>query len=128
MNEFNATAAAAESAVLVIDVRQVIEDLQIDEAGYLDLVEVFLDEVPTIRVAIARALDRGREPLTRVSHELGTTLGVMGATRGMRLARDIERALRAGEPVDLSAAAAAMLRELEAVAQTLRSQPASSAP
>ena len=126
MNEFNAT--AAESAVLVIDVRQVIEDLQIDEAGYLDLVEVFLDEVPTIRVAIARALDRGREPLTRVSHELGTTLGVMGATRGMRLARDIERALRAGEPVDLNAAAAAMLRELEAVAQTLRSQPASSAP
>jgi HPt (histidine-containing phosphotransfer) domain-containing protein len=122
MNEFNAT--AAESAVLVIDVRQVIEDLQIDEAGYLDLVEVFLDEVPTIRVAIARALERGREPLTRVSHELGTTLGVMGATRGMRLARDIERALRAGEPVDLSAAAAAMLRELEAVAQTLRSQPA----
>jgi HPt (histidine-containing phosphotransfer) domain-containing protein len=126
MNEFNAT--AAESAVLVIDVRQVIEDLQIDEADYLDLVEVFLDEVPTIRVAIARALDRGREPLTRVSHELGTTLGVMGATRGMRLARDIERALRAGEPVDLNAAAAAMLRELEAVAQTLRSQPASSAP
>jgi HPt (histidine-containing phosphotransfer) domain-containing protein len=122
MNEFNAP--AAESAVLVIDVRQVIEDLQIDEAGYLDLVEVFLDEVPTIREAIARALERGREPLTRASHELGTTLGVMGATRGMRLARDIERALRAGEPVDLSAAAAAMLRELEAVAQTLRSQPA----
>ena len=30
MNEPNAT--AAESAVLVIDVRQVIEDLQIDEA------------------------------------------------------------------------------------------------
>jgi HPt (histidine-containing phosphotransfer) domain-containing protein len=126
MNEFNAT--AAESAVLVIDVRQVIEDLQIDEADYLDLVEVFLDEVPTIRESIARALERGREPLTRVSHELGTTLGVMGATRGMRLARDIERALRAGEQVDLSAAAAAMLRELEAVAQTLRSQPASSAP
>jgi HPt (histidine-containing phosphotransfer) domain-containing protein len=126
MNEFNAT--AAESAVLVIDVRQVIEDLQIDEADYLDLVEVFLDEVPTIRESIARALERGREPLTRVSHELGTTLGVMGATRGMRLARDIERALRAGEPVDLNAAAAAMLRELEAVAQTLRSQPASSAP
>ena len=126
MNEFNAT--AAESAVLVIDVRQVIEDLQIDEADYLDLVEVFLDEVPTIRESIARALERGREPLTRVSHELDTTLGVMGATRGMRLARDIERALRAGEQVDLSAAAAAMLRELEAVAQTLRSQPASSAP
>jgi hypothetical protein len=126
MDEFNAT--AADSAVTVIDVRQVIEDLQIDEAGYLDLVEVFLDEVPTIREAIARAPDRGREPLTRVSHELGTTLGVMGATRGMRLARSIERALRAGEPVDLSAAAAAMLRELEAVAQTLRSQPASSAP
>ncbi len=122
MNEFNAT--AAESAVLVIDVRQVIEDLQIDEAGYLDLVEVFLDEVPTIRESIARALERGREPLTRVSHELGTTLGVMGATRGMRLARDIERALRAGKPVDLNAAAAAMLRELEAVVQTLRSQPA----
>jgi HPt (histidine-containing phosphotransfer) domain-containing protein len=126
MNEFNAP--AADSAVTMIDVRQVIEDLQIDEAGYLDLVEVFLDEVPTIREAIARALERGREPLTRVSHELGTTLGVMGATRGMRLARDIERALRAGEPVDLSAAAAAMLRELEAVAQTLRSQPASTAP
>jgi HPt (histidine-containing phosphotransfer) domain-containing protein len=126
MNEFNAP--AAESAVLVIDVRQVIEDLQIDEADYLDLVEVFLDEVPTIRESIARALERGREPLTRVSHELGTTLGVMGATRGMRLARDIERALRAGEPVDLNAAAAAMLHELEAVAQTLRSQPASSAP
>ena len=126
MNEFNAT--AAESAVLVIDVRKVIEDLQIDEAGYLDLVGVFLDEVPTIREAIARALERGREPFTRVSHELGTTLGVMGANRGMRLARDIERALRAGEPVDLNAAAAAMLRELEAVAQTLRSQPSSTAP
>ena len=126
MNEFNAT--AAESAVLVIDVRKVIEDLQIDEAGYLDLVGVFLDEVPTIREAIARALERGREPLTRVSHELGTTLGVMGATRGMRLARGIEGALRAGEPVDLNAAAAAMLRELEAVAQTLRSQPSSTAP
>ena len=126
MNEPNAT--AAESAVLVIDVRQVIEDLQIDEAGYADLVGVFLDEVPTIREAIARALERGREPFTRVSHELGTTLGVMGATRGMRLARDIERALRAGEPVDLSAAAAAMLRELEAVAQALRSQPGLAAP
>ncbi len=122
MSEHNAT--AAEAAVLVIDVQQVIEDLQIDEAGYLDLVGVFLDEVPTIREAIARALERGREPLTRVSHELGTTLGVMGATRGMRLARDIERALRAGEPVDLSAAAASLLRELEAVAQTLRSGPA----
>ena len=126
MNEPNAT--AAESAVLVIDVRQVIEDLQIDEAGYADLVGVFLDEVPTIREAIARALERGREPFTRVSHELGTTLGVMGATRGMRLARDIERALRAGEPVDLNAAAAAMLRELEAVAQALRSQPGLAAP
>ena len=126
MNEANAT--AAEFAVLLIDRQQVIENLQIDEAGYLDLVEVFLDEVPTIREAIARALDRGREPLTRVSHELGTTLGVIGATRGMRLARDIERALRAGEQVDLSAAAAAMLRELETVAQTLGSQLASSAP
>jgi hypothetical protein len=42
----------------------------------------------------------------------------------MRLARSIEHALRAGEPVDLSAAAAAMLRELEAVVQTLRSGPA----
>ncbi len=126
MNEPNAT--AAESAVLVIDVRQVIEDLQIDEAGYADLVGVFLDEVPTIREAIARALERGREPFTRVSHELGTTLGVMGATRGMRLARDIERALRAGETVDLSAAAASLLRELEAVAQALRSQPGLAAP
>jgi len=122
MNELNAT--AAESAVMVIDRQQVIEDLQIDEAGYFDLVEVFLDEVPTIREAIARALERGPEPLTRVSHELGTTLGVVGAARGMRLARSIERALRAGEPIDLSAAAAAMLRELEAVAQTLRSGPA----
>ena len=122
MNKHNAT--AAEAAVPVIDVRQVIEDLQIDEAGYLDLVGVFLDEVPTIREAIARALERGREPFSRVSHEFGTTLGVVGAVRGMRLARDVERALRAGEPVDLSAAAAAMLRELEAVAQTLRSGPA----
>lgn len=126
MTEFNAT--AAESAVMVIDRQQVIEDLQIDEAGYLDLVGVFLDEVPTIREAIARALERGREPFTRVSHELGTTLGVMGATRGMRLARDIERALRAGEPVDLSAAAASLLRELEAVAQTLGSGPSSTGP
>jgi HPt (histidine-containing phosphotransfer) domain-containing protein len=122
MDEFNAT--AADTAVMVIDKQQVIEDLQIDEAGYLELVGVFLDEVPTIREAIARALDRGREPFTRVSHELGTTLGVVGAARGMRLARDVERALRAGEPVDLSAAAAAMLRELEAVAQALRSGPA----
>ncbi len=121
MNEFNANATAAESAVMVIDRQQVIEDLQIDEAGYFDLVEVFLDEVPTIREAIARALERGREPLTRVSHELSTTLGVVGAARGMRLARSIERALRAGEPVDLNAAAAAMLRELEVVAQILRS-------
>ena len=126
MNKHNAT--AAEAAVLVIDVRQVIEDLQIDEAGYLDLVGVFLDEVPTIRESIARALERGREPLTRVSHELGTTLGVMGATRGMRLARDIEGALRAGEPVDLNAAAAAMLRELEAVVQALRAGPSLTAP
>ena len=126
MNEPDAT--ATDSAVLVIDVRQVIEDLQIDEADYADLVGVFLDEVPTIREAIARALKRGREPFTRVSHELGTTLGVVGATRGMRLARSIERALRAGEPVDLSAAAASMLRELEAVAQALRSQPGSAAP
>jgi hypothetical protein len=46
----------------------------------------------------------------------------------MRLARDIERALRAGEPVDLNAAAAAMLRELEAVAQTLSSGPSSTVP
>jgi HPt (histidine-containing phosphotransfer) domain-containing protein len=122
MNEFSAT--AAESAVMVIDKQQVIEDLQINEAGYLELVGVFLDEVPTIREAIARALERGREPFSRVSHEFGTTLGVVGAARGMRLARDVERALRAGEPVDLSAAAAAMLRELEAVAQTLRSGPA----
>jgi hypothetical protein len=46
----------------------------------------------------------------------------------MRLARDIERALRAGEPVDLSAAAASLLRELEAVAQTLGSGPSSTGP
>ena len=51
MDEFNAT--AADSAVLVIDVRQVIEDLQIDEAGYLELVGVFLDE-------LGHLLDRGR--------------------------------------------------------------------
>lgn len=126
MNEFNAT--AAESSVMVIDRQQVIEDLQIDEAGYLELVGVFLDEVPTIREAIARALERGREPFTRVSHELGTTLGVVGAARGMRLARGIECALRAGEPVDLPMAAASMLRELEVVAQILRSGPASTVP
>jgi hypothetical protein len=46
----------------------------------------------------------------------------------MHLARDIERALRAGEPVDLPMAAASLLRELEAVAQILRSQPSSTVP
>ena len=74
--------------------------------------------------AIARALERGREPLMRVSHELGTTLGVVGAARGQRLARGLERALRAGEPVDLPMAAASMLRELEVVVQILSSGPA----
>jgi hypothetical protein len=80
MNEFNAP--ASDPAAMVIDMQQVIEDLQIDEAGYFELVGVFLDEVPTIRDAIARALERGREPFIRVSHELGTTLGVVGAARG----------------------------------------------
>lgn len=122
------TAAAAEPAVMVIDRQQVIEDLQIDAAGYDELVEVFLDEVPTICEAIARALEQGREPFARVTHELGTTLGVVGATRGMRLARGVERALRAGEPVDLSMAAASMLRELDVVAQILRSGPALTVP
>ena len=126
MNDFNTR--APDPATMVIDMQQVIEDLQIDEAGYLELVGVFLDEVPTIREAIARALERGREPFIRVSHELGTTLGVVGAVRGQRLARGLERALRAGEPVDLPMAAASMLRELEVVAQILRSGPASTVP
>ena len=126
MNDFNTR--APDPATMVIDMQQVIEDLQIDEAGYLELVGVFLDEVPTIREAIARALERGREPFIRVSHELGTTLGVVGAVRGQRLARGLERALRAGEPVDLSMAAATLLRELEVVAQILRSGPASTVP
>ena len=123
MNDFNAP--TPDSAALVIDMQHVIEDLQIDEAAYFELVGVFLDEVPTIREAIARALERGREPLMRVSHELGTTLGVVGAERGQRLARGLERALRAGEPVDLPIAAATLLRELEVVAQILSSGPAS---
>jgi len=123
MNEFNAT--TAESAVMVIDRQQVIEDLQIDEAGYLELVAVFLDEVPTIRESIARAVEHGREPFTRASHELGTTLGVVGAARGMRLARGIERALRSDEADDLPMAAATLLRELEVVAQILGSGPTS---
>jgi HPt (histidine-containing phosphotransfer) domain-containing protein len=126
MNDLNTP--VPDSAAMVIDMQHVIEDLQIDEAGYFDLVAVFLDEVPTIRESIARALERGREPLMRVSHELGTTLGVVGAARGQRLARELERALRAGEPVDLPMAAASMLRELEVVAQILGSGPASVVP
>ena len=117
-----------DPAAMVIDMQHVIDDLQIDEAGYIELVAVFLDEVPTIREAMARALERGREPLMRVSHELGTTLGVLGAARGQRLARELERALRAGEPVDLPMAASSMLRELELVVQILRSGPATVVP
>jgi HPt (histidine-containing phosphotransfer) domain-containing protein len=116
------TAAAPEPDAGVIDMQRVIDDLQIDEAGYLELVAVFLDEAPRIREAMARALEQGREALIRVTHELGTTFGVVGATRGQDLARGLERALRAGEPVDLPTAAASLLRELEATSQTLQSK------
>ena len=119
MNDLNA--AAPDSAAMVIDMQHVIEDLQIDEEGYFELVDVFLDEVAPIRESIARALDTGREPFIRVCHELGTSLGVVGATRGQRLARGLERTLRAGEPVDLPIAAATLLRELDVAAQILRS-------
>jgi HPt (histidine-containing phosphotransfer) domain-containing protein len=119
MNDSNA--AGGDAAAMVIDMKHVIEDLQIDEEGYFELVGVFLDEVAPIRESIARALDSGREPFIRVCHELGTTLGVVGANRGRLLARGLERSLRAGEPVDLPMAAAALLRELDVVAQILRS-------
>ncbi len=123
MNEFKTP--APDHAAMVIDMKQVIEDLQIDEAGYFELVATFLDEVPSIREGIACALASGRESFIRISHELGTTLGVVGAERGQRQARGLERALRAGEPVDLAVAAATLLRELEVVVQILRSGPAS---
>lgn len=114
--------AVPEPDPVVIDMQSVIDDLQIDEAGYLELVAVLLDEAPKIREAMACALEQGRDAFIRVTHELGTTLGVVGATRGMALARSLERALRAGEPVDMPAAAASLLRELEAIVQTLRSK------
>lgn len=117
MNDLSA--AALDPAATVIDMQRVMEDLQIDEEGYFELVAVFLGEVASIRDSIARAPEAGRESFIRVCHELGTTLGVVGATRGQRLAQALEGALRAGEPVGLSMAAATLLRELDVVAHIL---------
>lgn len=117
MNDWNT--AAHDGAAMVIDMQHVMEDMQIDEEGYFELVAVFLDEVASIRESIARAPEAGRDSFTHVCHELGTTLGVLGAFRGQGLAQGFERALRAGEPVGLSVAAATLLRELDAVAQIL---------
>lgn len=117
MNVLNAE--APDFAAMVIDTQRVIEDMQIDEEGYFELVDVFLGEVASIRESIAHALIAGAATFIRVCHELGTTLGVVGATRGERLARRFERALRAEVSVSLPMMAATLLRELAVVAQIL---------
>lgn len=117
MNDWNT--AAHDGAAVVIDMQHVMQDMQIDEEGYFELVAVFLGEVASIRESIARAPEAGRESFTRVCHELGTTLGVLGAFRGQGLAQGFERALRAGEPLALSVAAATLLHELDVVTQFL---------
>ncbi len=117
MNDWNT--AAHDGAAMVIDMQHVMQDMQIDEEGYFELVAVFLGEVASIRESIARAPEAGRESFTRVCHELGTTLGVLGAFRGQGLAQGFERALRAGEPLALSVAAATLLHELDVVTQIL---------
>lgn len=117
MNTLNAV--APDFAAMVIDTQRVIEDMQIDEEGYFELVDAFLGEVEPIRKSIAHALKAGDASFIHVCHELGTTLGVVGATRGERLARASERALRAQCRVSLPMMAAALLRELAVVAQIL---------
>jgi hypothetical protein len=98
MDEFNAT--AADSAVLVIDVRQVIEDLQIDEAGYLELVGVFLDE-------LGHLLDRGRLHLALDAGDIEPVVARTGPVDVTPVVRKID-ALIAADPVG-----AATLRALK---------------
>lgn len=105
-----------DAGVTVLDARRVMEDMEIDAEGYAELVAVFLEEVAPMRDAVTRSLSTGRESFIKVCHEFGTTLGVVGALRGERFARRLERALRADQPVDLAVAAASLLRELEVAA------------
>lgn len=99
-------------ALDLVDFKRAAARLGGDMDDYLAVAEVFLDDVAAVRARLAAA---DRSQLVAVSHELANSFGVVGAERAERLARAVERGLRAGENLDLVGNAAILMRELDGV-------------
>lgn len=99
----------------LVDFKQAARRLGGDMDDYLAVVEVFLEDVAQVRAKLAAAGSADRRYLVAVSHELANSFGVVGADRAERLARAVERGLRAGESLDVAGSAATLMRELDGI-------------
>jgi HPt (histidine-containing phosphotransfer) domain-containing protein len=91
----------------LLDTRHAVAVLGDDDVAYREVAQVFLDHLP----AAVEALRSGYAPdeLLPVVHELGSSLGAVGALRAHRVARAIEQRWRRGQ-LDDAARSTALLR------------------
>ncbi|HEX6364386.1 MAG TPA: Hpt domain-containing protein [Albitalea sp.] len=95
----------------LLDTEQAVAGLGGSVAAYREIARVFLDHLPAA-VAALHADARPAE-LLPVVHELGSSLGTVGAMRAHRVARSIEARWRQGD-VEGAAQCAAVLRAVVA--------------
>lgn len=117
-NERNEQAGphAQSSGPAAVDRDALLRAVDGDEAEALALAGVFLSTANALADELERAvLGCDGTALLASCHEIGTSLGIVGATRGERLARGIERSLRAGLTVDRETSGLQLLQELRRV-------------
>lgn len=108
--------------LIVVDRAALLHSVDGDDDAALALIGVFLSTAKELVEELGRAIASGdRERFLASCHEIGTSLGIIGAARGERLARGIERSLRAGLTVDCEAAGLQLLDELKSVIALLQS-------
>ena len=98
-------------AAPLLDLRVAVEVLGGSAAMHREVTEVFLEQLPALLEALSA--DAAPQRLLPVVHELGSSLGTVGAMRAHRAARALEMRWRCGEHAD-AARSAAELRALVA--------------
>jgi CheY-like chemotaxis protein/HPt (histidine-containing phosphotransfer) domain-containing protein len=104
----------------VFDAAEMKKRLQLDDDLLLQIVEMFLEDVPVRRAALVAALSEGRmEELGRLAHTLKGTAANLVAETVVDAGQALETAVREGNLEPVPALQAALVRELDLLGEAL---------
>ncbi len=107
-------------SLAVLDADWVVRDMGQDVEGYLEVAEIFLEDLAASRAGLSSGAGGTAVALLPLIHELANSLGVIGARRGTALVRRTEHSLRNGVPLTAGEVSGQSLRVLDEAEAALR--------